>query len=101
VRETGDRWIEPPGHVWLKIGSCDFSSETGATVAFGEAEVVAGTERVFISLGCLLVVNLHVAAELGRVGFWQILPGGPDGVVSGQLGQLSEDCVMDEIDLDE
>ena len=63
--------------------------------------MVAGTERVVISLGLLPGINRHVAEEVGRVGFWRNLAAEPDGVVSGQLGQISEDCVTDEIGVNE
>jgi len=41
--------VVPPGHVWLIIGSRDFSSEIGTTVAFDEA-AMEGPERVVVSL---------------------------------------------------
>lgn len=73
----------PPGHVWLMIGSCNFSSGVGTTVAFGEAAVLEGTERVVLSFIDWIGDNLDVAAEVGRVGVGlRKLAVEPDGVVA-------------------
>ena len=89
--------IVPPGHVWLIIGSCNFSSEIDTTVAFSEAAAVKVSERVIFSLGNRLHVNLHVAAEAGGIGVGlRKLAIAPDGVVPGQLGKYSVDYRMDE-----
>jgi hypothetical protein len=60
--------------------------------AFGEA-AVTGTERIVLSLGLRILDDLHVATEVGGVGVGLgELSVEPDGVVSGQLGELAEDC---------
>jgi len=80
----------PPGHVWLVIGSRDLSLEVGMTKAFGTAAV--GAERVFLALGDRGGGDLHVATEVGGVGVGLgKFTVEPDGVVSGQLGEYSED----------
>jgi len=85
----------------LLIGSRDFSSMNGVTEAFGEAAAV-GAERVVLSLGDRSGSDLHVATEVGRVGVGLgKFAVGPNGVVSGQLGEPAEDCVIDEIGVSE
>jgi len=87
----------PPGHVWLIIGWYDFSSEFGTAVAFGKAAMAKCSERVVVSLCDWGGGNLHVAAQLGGVGVGLgELAVGPDGVISGQLGELPIDCTMGE-----
>jgi hypothetical protein len=84
------------------IGSYDFSSEIDTAEAFAETELVAGTERVALSLGDRVGNNLHVTTEVGGVGVrLGKLAVEPDGVVSGQLGQPAGDCKTDEIGVSE
>jgi len=72
----------------LVSGSYGFSSEIGITVAFDEAAVAKGFERVVISLCDWLGDNLHVAAQMRGIGVGLgELAIEPDGVVSGQLGE--------------
>jgi hypothetical protein len=58
---------------------------------------VVGIERVVVSLCDWRGGNLHVAAQIGGIG---VSLGGlaikPDGVVSGQLWEYSEDYILDE-----
>ena len=87
--------IVPPGHVWLIIGLYNFSSEIDTTVAFGEAAMAKGFERVFVSLCDWVGGNLHVAAQIGGIGVGlRELAIEPYGVVSGQLGEYTVDCIM-------
>lgn len=89
--------IVPPGHVWLIIGSYSLSSEIGTTVASGEAAAVKGPERAVVSLCDWLGNNLHVAAQVGRMGVsLRELAIEPDRVVSGQLREYSSGCITDE-----
>lgn len=86
----------PPGHVWLTIGSCDFSSDTVTTEAFGEAAMMEGAERVEVSFGFWLGDNLHITAEVGGVGVGLgKLAIESNGVVPRQFGDNSKDCTMD------
>ena len=89
--------IVPPGHVWLITGSYDFSSEIGTAVAFDKTAFM-GRERVVVSLCEWLGGNRHVAEQVGGIGVrLGELAIEPDGVVSGQLGEYSVDCIMDEM----